>query len=160
MNDENLLVRNTGSINKYSKNNNIVSDYTLNIVNTYGIELLNDLGVKRVCVSPEVKYNEFDSDDYNKEILIYGRLELMISKFKIADMDLKENTTYYLEDEKKRKHKVIKQSNLTTIYDSDNIDLIDELDVIKTKFNNIRIDFLDEDSSKIKNIINKVRGLL
>lgn len=158
--NENLLVRELGSIYKYSKNNNLISDYTLNVSNKNSFELLNDLGINRVCTSIESRLNEINYDDYNKEIIVYGKPELMVSKYNIADKTLTEDVIYYLEDDKFRKYKTVKHNGITTIYDSDNIDFIKDINKIKKHFNNIRIDFLDEDEEQIIKVIEEVRKYL
>ena len=158
--NENLLVRELGSIYKYTKNNNLISDYTLNVSNKNSFELLNDLGINRICTSIESRLNEINYDDYNKEIIVYGKPELMVSKYNIADKTLTEDVIYYLEDDKSRKYKTVKHNGITTIYDSDNIDLIKDINKIKKHFNNIRIDFLDEDEEQIIKVIKEVRKYL
>ncbi len=159
-NNENLLVRELGSIYKYSTNNKLISDYTLNVVNKSSFEILNDLGINRICISVENRLDEIDYSFYNKEIIVYGKPELMVSKYNIADIKLKEDTIYYLEDDKSRKYKTIKHDGITTIYDSDNINLISNLNKIIKYFNNIRIDFLDENKDQIIRVIKEVREYL
>lgn len=165
--EENLLVRELGSINKYKDKNNIISDYTLNIVNKESLRLLNNLGVKRICLSPEIRINNIESSLYNTEIVIYGRIELMITKYCPLNMLINKddkkcslcmkNDRYSLQDEQNRIYPISHDGHLTIIYDHKNINLINDIDKIKEKANNLRIDFLEESYEEALEIINRVR---
>ena len=89
--DENLLICETGSI-KYAKKNNVISDYYLNIVNDYSISLLQELGIKRVTLSVELSAERIKklSSNFNLELIIYGRAELMITKYCLLNKVLDE----------------------------------------------------------------------
>ena len=50
----NILASELGSINKYSLNNNVNTDYTLNVCNTKSIELLNKFKVNLITLSVEL----------------------------------------------------------------------------------------------------------
>lgn len=165
--EENLLVRELGSINKYKDKNNIISDYTLNIVNKESLRLLNNLGVKRICLSPEIRINNIVSSLYNTEVVIYGKIELMITKYCPLNMLINKddrkcnlcmkNDRYSLQDEQNRIYPISHDGHLTIIYDHKNINLINEIDKIKEKVNNLRIDFLEESYEEALEIINRVR---
>lgn len=165
--EENLLVRELGSINKYKDKNNIISDYTLNIVNKESLRLLNNLGVKRICLSPEIRINNIVSSLYNTEVVIYGKIELMITKYCPLNMLINKddrkcnlcmkNGRYSLQDEQNRIYPISHDGHLTIIYDHKNINLINEIDKIKEKVNNLRIDFLEESYEEALEIINRVR---
>lgn len=166
--NENLLVRELGGINKYCSSNNVITDYTLNVVNVNGVVLLNDLGANRICLSPEVKIQNISSDTskYNTELIVYGRIELMISKYCMLNMllnnDLKKclvckNNNYYLKDEKNKIYPIKHEGHLMVIYDSKNIDLIDKVDEIKDKINNLRINLFDEEYGEVINLIERLR---
>ena len=61
--NENLLVSELGGIYKYSKNNNVIADYPLNITNSETVNFLHSLGVKISTISPEV--SDFELEKYS-----------------------------------------------------------------------------------------------
>lgn len=167
LNGENLLIRELGSIKKYKDSNNIISDYTLNVVNADSISLLNDLGVNRICFSPEVKIGNISSrvSKYNTELIVYGRMELMISKYCMLNMLLNndnkkcficKNNNYYLKDEKNKIYPIRHEGHLMVIYDSKSIDLINKIPSLKDRINNFRINLFDEDYNEAKELIERV----
>ena len=83
--NENLLVRELGSINRYA-NNNLIGDYTLNICNNESIKTVSTLGLNRVCLSVEADVDCLKRTDYNIEVIVYGRIELMITNYCIMNM--------------------------------------------------------------------------
>ena len=94
--DENLLVSELGGIYKYSKNNNVIADYSLNITNSETVNFLHSMGVKISTISPEVKDFELEKYSYPTEKIIYGRPDLMIlKKFRVDGEYLKNNMNYY-----------------------------------------------------------------
>ena len=166
--NENLLVRELGSIYKYKEKNNIIGDYTLNVSNNESLSLLSNFGLNRTCLSVETDLNIFKKPLYNTEILVYGRIEVMITKYCIMNMIINNdnkkcslcmNNKYSLIDQKELKYPISREGHLMVIFDSKNIDLSDKIDLIKSKFNNIRINLFDEDYDESLEIINKYRGL-
>ena len=69
------------------------------------------------------------------------------------------NENTYLIDEKNTKYKVEFNNNLTYIYDSKPIDLINNLKYIKG-FGTYRIELLNEDEIKTQSIINKIKDMI
>lgn len=164
---ENLLVRELGSIERYNRHNNLISDYTLNVSNNSAIELLNNLGINRICLSPEVNIDSISKTEYNTEIVVYGKLELMITKYCILNMlinkdnkkcNICKNDNYSLMDEKGRIYSIKNENCINIIYDYKNVDLSDSLYKIRKKVNNIRLNFLDENQDQVIEIIKKIRG--
>ena len=103
----------------------ILTDFSFNVTNSYSVALLHSLNVKQVCLSYELTdtqiKNLIDSyhDRYNKhpnlELVIYGNLEAMISKYNI-------NEKYNIDksillDRFNNKYKIIIKDNLMHIYD-------------------------------------------
>lgn len=161
-----VLVTELGSINKY-KDKDIISDYYLNIVNRESINYLNSLKVSRVTLSVENDYNYLkyiDLSKYNTEVIIYGRIELMITKYCPLKLNLNncskcniDNSNYYLEDKLKNKYPIIKDKCLTHIMDSKNINYIDNINnYINMGINNYRIELFKENYKETLEIINKV----
>ena len=56
--DEKLLVGDLGSAYLYSKNNEVIGDYYLNVVNHYSACYLNSFPLKRITLSAEMQYNQ------------------------------------------------------------------------------------------------------
>ena len=166
--NDNLLVRELGSVYKYKEKNNLVGDYTLNVSNNESMSLLSDIGLNRVCLSVETNLDCFEKNDYNTEILVYGRVELMITKYCIMNMlinnsekkcNLCMTNKYTLIDQKGLKYPLSHEGHLMVIYDNKNIDLSGKMDLIKSKFNNIRINLFDENYDETIKLINKFRGI-
>lgn len=155
----NVLVTELGGIDKY-KNSNIITDYYLNIVNNYSIKYLLDKGVKKITLSPEINYNDITDFNLNNiELVIYGKIELMITKNKLIDSSI--NDKCYLEDIHNNKYKVYYKDNLTHIMHYKNIDYIDNINYyINNGITSFRIDLLEENIQDINNILKKLRNVL
>lgn len=169
--DENLLVSELGSLNKYKFNNNVITDYYLNINNNYSVSLLEKLGVKRICLSPEIKDFNYINSNVDIEMIVYGRLELMITKYCPLNMILNKDNKkcnlclmkdkYYLKDDQNRMYPLLHSKHLTHIMHYKNIDLINNINnYIDKGINCFRLELFDEDSEDITRIINKLRSSL
>ena len=77
---ENLLVTDLGSLYRYYKNNNIITDYTLNITNSESVKFIQNYNVKLVTLSPEIPDYDILNYTSDTEIITKGFLELMILK--------------------------------------------------------------------------------
>lgn len=162
-NSKNILATELGAINKYGNSNiNLISDYYLNVVNNYSIKHLLDNNVKRVTLSPEVNYDYLD--DYIKdkvEIIIYGKIELMITKscpIKEAMLcPCNKNDIYYLEDINKNKYRILHSNCLTHIMHYKNIDYLDKIEYyIGTGIKSFRLELLDESYDDVVSLIDKI----
>lgn len=165
----NILASELGSINKYSKNNTVNTDYTLNVVNSKSIELLSKLKVNKICLSPELDYEKISDimkKDYNVELLVYGKVELMIMKYCPLKLNLNHcnlckdsKNKYYLQDKSNNRYRILSNNCITSIMHYKNIDLINEINKYKElNIYNYRIDLLDEEEKEIVELINKVRN--
>ena len=163
--NENILASELGSVYKYSKNNNVVSDYFLNVVNDYSIKFFKELGVKRVVISPECDFNKIKLlKDKDIEVIIYGKMELMIMKY----CPLKEllnncsvcktnKNKYYLQDRLGYKYRIIHNNCLTHIMHYKNIDYINNIkDYIDMGIKNYRIELLDETQIEVQKLLEKI----
>lgn len=154
--NENLLIGELGSTT-YAKNNNVISDYFLNVVNSSSANYLYELGVKRITLSPELTLEEISNiakyTNIPLEIIGYGSIEYMIMKYK---MNLT-NNNYYLEDKQKRRFKLITDNytHLMSAKKINNLDYIPKL--IEIGVSTLRIELLDENSSEINNIITDIK---
>ena len=146
-----------------SKSNAYVSDYTLNVTNIYTVYYLHKNNVKTVNLSVELNANEITNlitkyqnkfkVNPNLELLVYGRIENMLIKGNILDINDK-MYSHTIIDFKERKFPVYFDGTNTHILNYEtNI-----LDVKNIKDNNLsfRYDFYDESSDEIKKIVNTI----
>ncbi len=157
-----VLVTELGGIHKY-KNTNVISDYYLNVVNNHSIKYLLSKGVKRVTLSPEINYDNLDDFIKDKvEIIIYGRIELMLTKScpiseVLNNCPCSTNDKYYLEDINKNKYPIIHSNCLTHIMHHKNINHIDKLSYYKNiGIRSYRLELLDETYDETLNLINQL----
>ena len=80
---ESLLITELGGVGRYGYTNNVVSDYYLNIANNKAIDLLRRNNIQRITISCELDYDTIKAlnTNYNIELIIYGRVELMLMKY-------------------------------------------------------------------------------
>ena len=154
----NVLVTQYGDVYKY-KDKNIISDYYLNIVNNYSIKYLLDNNVKRVTLSPEIDYNNLGSYIKDKvELIIYGRIELMLLKTNILGNNINIEDTYLLEDIHKNRYPVIYKDNLTHILHYRNINNLDNIDYYKSiGIKSYRLELYDEDYDEVVDLLSKLK---
>ena len=76
-------------IYKYKDTNTLIGDYYLNITNSNTINYLLSLGLKRVTLSAElddIRLKDIMKENYPVELIIYGRLELMLLRKNILPL--------------------------------------------------------------------------
>lgn len=163
-NAKNILVTELGGIHKYNDNkHNIVSDYYLNIVNNHSIKYLIDHNVHRITLSPEIDYHNLDDLLKDKiELIIYGRLELMLTKScPIKEIELcpcKKEDKYYLEDIHNNRYPILHENCLTHIMHHKNISYLDNIKYYKSiGIRSYRLELFDEDYDKVIKLIEKVK---
>lgn len=155
--NERLLVTELGAFNKYSLNNEVITDYYLNVSNFDSYKLLKKLA-SRVTLS--VEYNDYNNNYYDAEVIVYGRVELMIMKYCPLNYLLnksnkkynvcKNNNKYYLKDTKNNLYPILNERETTHIFHYKNIDNIDNiLKYIKAGICNFRIELYDEEEQDI-----------
>lgn len=154
--------------------NNCISDVYFNIVNSYGVNFLHNLGCKRVTLSYELDFDKIKSiiDEYKKnyktnpclEVIVYGKPEVMVSKYcilntylgngKKTNCNICKNNRYYLEDKYKNKYEIIKNNDCNMrIIDYKNINMIDEIQKYKEiGINNFRFILNDESINELKKL--------
>lgn len=169
-NNENLLATELGAICKYSKNNNVDSDYFLNVVNSYTIDKLKELGVRDVTLSVELSHEKIKdfASFFDVTLFVYGRVELMVSKYCPMNMIINDNelkcslcdyNKYAFKDSNDNIYPIVNEKHLTHILDSKNVDLLDFISsYIEWGLTSFRIDLYDEKENDIENIINKIRN--
>ena len=167
-----------GEISKIKENT--ISDVYLNVVNSYSVSFLHNLGAKRVTLSYELDFdkiynliNEYKNNYKlypNLEIIVYGKPEVMVSKYCIlntyigngekTNCNLCKKNRYFLEDRFNNKYEIIKSNDCNMrIIDYKNIDLIDEIDKYrKIGVNSFRFILNDENISDIEYILKKLNS--
>lgn len=155
--DERLLCTELGSLVKYGKCNVVHCDYPLNIANRFTIEAYNELGSKINTLSVELSNEDINNikDTINSEVILYGRLELMIIKNNIFNLD--SNEIVYLCDTDNNKYPIKYRDNITYIYNCKNINRIKDkyrLKGIKV----LRIDLFDENILETQRLIDEIKA--
>ena len=169
--DERLVIRDTGGI-KYAKNNTVVSDYMLNVTNSHSLAHLHLNNLEAACLSVELDNNNINNliNNYNQsfgnlpnvELLVYGRIQLMVMKHcilgghiackeckskKICIKDIKGNDFPVLTDDKCNNY----------IYSKDNINRINKIPYLKSiGVNGFRVDFINETANEVVSILNNL----
>lgn len=143
----------------------------MNIINNSSLNCLIKKGVKLVTLSVESSFDNlmhFNKNLDKLEIIIYGRIELMVTKYcpinmiendddKIRTKCISKNK-YCLKDQYGNMYPIISKNNTTSIMHYKNIDLISDIKQYKALgINNFRIELFDEKEKDILNIIEKVR---
>lgn len=144
----NLLVGELGSIFKYCPNNNISTDFSLNVVNSYTVAFLHSIGVKKVTLSLELNdyqtskiitnYEKRYGKHPNLEIIVKDIPEAMILKYDPLDGSYQEQNKYYLKDKYNNKFYIKRKDNLTYIYNYQSLALEDYQHYYDMGINNIR----------------------
>lgn len=173
-NKKEILIGGFGSFSYYKdKDVKLISDYSFNITNHISAAYLFDLGVDRVTLSPELdssSINELVSNfeerygfNPNFEIIIYGRMSLMHSKYcplkRLNICGQCKKTKYVLKDKYESFPLFFNSDCTTTIYNSKITNLIDYLPNLK-KIKFLRLDFTTEQPNEVINIITSFQNAL
>ena len=118
--DTPVLVGEIGSIIK-----DCYTDFSFNVVNSYTVAFLHSIGVNRVTLSQELNDEEIKEliDAYikryqknpNLELIVYGREEMMISKYNILK-NLNNHNNYFLMDKYKNRMPILINNDIMTIF--------------------------------------------
>ena len=146
--DDLLLVGELGSINYY---NNVFVDFSLNITNSYAVALMHSLGVNMVTLSYEMGFEEINNliKSYKKrynanpnlEVIVYGKEELMISKFNLLKMYNLEDG--YLKDIFGNLYHIKNGFEFMKIYNNVSRNICNINDYFEIGVNNVRYNFDD-----------------
>ena len=162
-----LLIGGYGSIEKYKDSNiDLISDYSFNVSNYMDVALLSNLGVKRITLSEELDKTHINNivknyyDNFNTypnlELIIYGRVKLMHSKYcvlkRLNMCGLCKKSNYALKDRFESFPISFNEDCSMNIYNSKILNLIDDSDKIKG-INYYRLIFTDENEQEVRNII-------
>ena len=154
---------------KYNKNFEFISNYTLNVYNSYSAYELQKRGITTVTLSPELDKEGLISlcnSTSNSELIVYGNLPLMNMNYCLFGTSNKcysnckhtcnSNNKYYLNDRMNVNFRIIPDNidTVTTIYNSKITSIAsDDFNV-----SSLRIDILDESIDEINKIINTVKS--
>lgn len=169
--NEKLLATELGSVNKYHKTNTIIGDYYLNVTNSNSLKFLTDLNVERVTLSVELddhKLKSLMSNNYPAELIVYGRLELMIMKYCPLKETLnycstckKNQDTFCLKDKFGNNYPMVRQNCLTHIMHHQIINKLENISNYKKMgIHHFRLELFDESPCEIKKLISLVRDKL
>lgn len=167
-NNERLLVGELGSVYKYYHNNTLVGDYYLNVTNHYSIKFLNNYGIDRVTLSVELddsKIKDMMKNNYQVELVIYGRLELMVMKYcplkkclNYCSSCKNSQDKFYLEDKYGNRYPVIRNNCLSHIMHYKEVDKIDNFSYYKDiGINSYRLELFEESGEDVRNLIERVK---
>ena len=84
----------------------------------------------------------------NLELIVYGREEMMVSKFNLLKMYNKKGSNFYLRDRYHKLYNILEDDNFMYIYNykaRNNVDKIN--DYFAMGINNVRINLLDEENA-------------
>ena len=104
---------------------NLLTDFSFNVTNSYSVAFLHSHNVKQICLSYELTDTQIKNliDAYhnryhkhpNLELVIYGNLEAMVSKYNINKKYNINNSI--LEDRFKNKYPIVIKNGFMYIYD-------------------------------------------
>lgn len=143
-----VLVGEIGSIIK-----DCYTDFSFNVVNSYTVAFLHSIGVNRVTLSQELNDEEIKEliDAYikryqknpNLELIVYGREEMMISKYNILK-NLNNHNNYFLMDKYKNRMPILINNDIMTIFNYNIRDKKDKFKYFDMGINYVRYEYLDE----------------
>lgn len=166
--------------NLLEPNQSLIADEFLNVTNIYTTHLLSQYHVKSVTLSPEIgrenllafskRYEQKFGTKPSLELVVYGREDLMISKYcPIAktyktkvDCHLCELNQYSLQDRLGQKMPLINDGNCNIrILNSKPLELIEYLDEIKRLgIQTLRLNFTVEDREETEHVIKNYQNAI
>lgn len=176
LHNEKLLIGEMGSVYKYKSDNQLASDYYLNVTNSYHVDYLRNLGISNINLSIENSIDEIANivskiGNSGLEILVYGKVEAMIMKYCPLKMLVNNDKTscnvcrngkiYELKDRNGERYSLIQDKELTHIFYYRTLNL--ENDVKKLKQVGIlryRFEFFDENCQALHDILKKYKTML
>lgn len=173
--NEKLLVGESGSLYKYGKENEVITDYYLNVANSSSFKLKEDLGAMRITLSIENTLEQIKELCKNIEakekieVFLYGKPEVMVMKHCLLSMLVNEEKTctichgkdqYFLKDRNDKLYPIMpnpQENHLTHLFYYKNIDLRDFIKELQNiGVENYRIEFLDETKEVVESILRKI----
>ena len=150
-----LLINDTGLLTLNNKE--IVTNYSFNVANSKTIKLLEKYHVKKITLSIEVTLEELkfmNLESHPVEVIIYGKIVNMFLK---SHPLIKDNNFKLINSNHKFDSRVDSNEHVS-IFNYEPINLIDKVDEYqKLGIKYFRLDFLNESSEDIKNILDKLK---
>lgn len=142
-------------------NLNVITDYPLNVANLKTIEVLKKLNVQRICLSVELTNEQIlalKKEAPSLEILVYGRVELMILK----SYPINNTLEYTVIDRNEECYPLYKDhNNLTHLFNYKNINKLASLPMFyQNGFRHFRIDLLKESKEETKKLLQEILQIL
>lgn len=164
-----VLVTELGGVNYY-QGKEMIGDYFLNVVNTKSVDFLLAKGCKRVTLSCELSMDQImnmDLSGLETEVIVYGRLELMVMKYCPLKECLKycgnckKGHTYALEDRFGNRYPMVSSDCIMHILHAKVIDKLAYVSkYLAGGVSCFRIELFDEDRVEVEKIIKTLLLLL
>ncbi|QAT41068.1 U32 family peptidase [Clostridium sp. JN-9] len=168
-----IITSNLGIINVFKGKLNIIGDYKLNIFNSYSAEYFEKI-INGYCISVELNRSEIiriDPGKFNAQMLIYGRIENMVSEYCAIGGTVGEKSqtqsckapctrdSFVLQDRMLQDFPIITDKYCRMhIYNSAPLNLLGNLnDIKKLNFKSYRLDFTDEDYNKTTEVLHQLK---
>lgn len=149
-----IMAGNPGSLYRcLNEGRQVFGDYTLNVFNRFALRLLLEMGVKGVCLSPELNFTQLQQfgDLGQTELLIHGELILMLSQYCMLSgvMGQEEKcpaycqkNSYYIKDEQGYQFPIATDADCRFyVFNSRTLCMMDKLDkIVELKPAGIRIE--------------------
>lgn len=154
-----------------------IGDYYLNVGNHYTVDYLSKYA-SMLTLSVEMSDEEVTNlmnhynNNVNVEKIVYSNIELMITKYCPLNMLVNDkakcsvccdHNKYYLMDRNSKKYRILSDTNihLTHIMNYKPTILLDNILLYKrVGIKNYRLEFLDENSSRVRELINETKEKL
>ncbi len=165
-----IITSNLGILNRFKNKINLIGDYKLNIFNSASLKFYNGF-TNGNCLSVELSRGEIrnvlNNTKYSAQILMYGKIELMVSEYcaigstfggKTASKNCNsscEHGEYCIIDRKNIKFPIKTDKFCRShIYNSVSLNLISDMKEVRNMgIKSFRLDFLDESYEQTKNIL-------
>lgn len=170
-----IVTANLGIISRFKDKTSLIGDYKLNIFNSYSGEFYNQY-LDGASISVELNNKEINSVVRNtniaSQIIVYGKYELMVSEYCVigstfGGKSLCSNCAvncakgnYILRDRKGEDFKVLTDKYCRShIFNNVPVNLIPNMkELRKNNIQSFRADFIDEDYSKTKEILDIIKN--
>ncbi len=176
--NERLLIGEIGGLH-LTHHNQVITDYFTNAYNAKTVSFFLSQGVQKVTLSVELKKDEIASliDSFRKEyqkdppleIIIYGRIELMIMKHCPVSTALVKNgpcvlcrqNKYALIDRNKKRYPLVMECPYTHIFHHEVENHLQEVPFYLEKgIKNYRVELFDENEEEITRLLSELKKML
>lgn len=139
----------------------IYCDWTFNIVNSSAIELLKTYGCRQITISLELNFDEIndikDIEGVKKEIIIYGPLQVMTTRYcpfsilkkcdMLADCESCSFQNAFLKDSKDQWISVRRELGFSRLYNEEKMETANFFkEIVKGRYNILRMNLMEEES--------------